>query len=182
METLEDIKNITYKIKNKVDKDKKKPTGNQNCLLCAWCSELQLRGIDVLPRPVYSPRDVIFKYIDCNIVKYHRKMHFKNKEELINKILKGERFYCHINWKNSKGGHEFLFLNISKDIFILDSQDGLFKNINSKEGREYFNNINFKNSFIVRTDNKKINEDIIKYNNDEYILEFNEKEDIKYLK
>lgn len=173
--------NISKNIKNKVYKDKKKPTGNQNCLLCTWCAEAQFRGINILPRPVYSPRDVIFKYTSCDIVKYHRKIYFKNKEELINKVLKGERFYCHVNWRNSNSGHEFLLLNIDKEVYVMDAQDGLFTSINTNEGNFYFKDINYNNSFIVRTDNKILNKDILKFNDDKYILDFNEKEDIKYL-
>ena len=67
-------KRISNIIKNKVEKDTKEPTGNQNCLLCTWCAEAQFRNINILPRPVYSPRDIIFKYTNANIVKYHRKV------------------------------------------------------------------------------------------------------------
>ena len=171
--------NISKKIHKKVEEDRKDPTGNQNCLLCTWCSEAQFRGIDILPRPVYSPRDIIFKYTNAEIVKYHRKMYFKNIDELTKKILKGERYYCHINWKNSKGGHEFLLLNINNEIYIMDSQGGLVEGL---KYNNYFNNINFNNSFIVRLDNKILNNDILKFNDNKYILEFNEKTDLKYLK
>lgn len=174
-------KKISKIIKNKVEKDKKEPTGNQNCLLCTWCAELQFRNINVLPRPVYSPRDIIFKYTNANIFKYHKKIFFKNKNELIKKVLKGKRFYCHVNWKNSSGGHEFLLLNIDNEIFVMDPQAGLFESINSNEGNYYFKNINYDNSFIVRTDNKRINKDLLKYNNASYILEFDEEKDLKYL-
>ena len=173
-------KNISNIIKSKVEKDRKEPVGNQNCLLCVWCAEAQFRNINVLPRPVYSPRDIIFKYTNANIVKYHRKIKFDNKQELIKKVLKGKRFYCHINWQKSSGGHEFLLLNIDNEVFVMDPQAGLFESINSDEGNYYFKNINYENSFIVRTDNKKINKDLLKYNNDSYILEFAE-EDLKYL-
>lgn len=183
---MKDIKSLALKIskeiKVKVNKDKKEPTGNQNCLLCTWCSEAQFRNIDILPRPVYSPRDIIFKYTNCDIVKYHRKMYFNSKEELISKVLKGKRYYCHINWINSNGGHEFLLLNIDNDVYVLDCQDGTFASINSNEGSSYFKNINFSNSFIVRTDNKILNQDLLKLNDDKYILEFNKTEDLKYLK
>ena len=175
------VKNILNRIKCKVEKDRKQPVGNQNCLLCVWCSEAQFRNIDVLPRPVYSPRDIIFKYTNANIVKYPRKMYFKNKNELIQKVLKGKRYYCHVNWKNSSGGHEFLLLNIDNEIFVMDSQIGVFESINSETGDSYFKNINYKNSFIVRTDNKVINKDVLKYNDDNFILEFDEVEDLKYL-
>lgn len=175
-------KNITNKIKNKVEKDRKEPVGNQNCLLCTWCSELMFRNINVLPRPVYSPRDIIFKYTNVNIVKYPRKIYFKNKQELIQKVLKGKRYYCHVNWKNSSGGHEFLLININQEIYVMDSQAGMFKNIESAEGNYYFEDINYKNSFIVRIDNKVINEKVLKYNDNQYILEFDEDEDLKFLK
>ena len=74
--------NISRKIKNKVEKDKRRPVGNQNCLLCTWCAEAQFRHVDVLPRPVYSPRDIIFKFANANIVKYPRKMYFNDKNEV----------------------------------------------------------------------------------------------------
>lgn len=173
--------NIANKIKNKVNKDKKKPTGNQNCLLCTWCAEASFRNIDILPRAVYSPRDIIFKYTNANIVKHARKIFFKNKDELIKKVLKGERFYCHINWKNSSGGHEFLILNINKEIYVMDSQCGLLTNINSKDGNYYFNDINYSKSFIVRTDNKTLNKELLKYNEEKYIIDFNKEIDLKYL-
>ena len=88
------------------DKQTEKTVGNKNCLLCTWCAEAQFRGIDILPKPVYSPRDVIFKFTDANIVKYARKIHFRNKDQLKQKVLNGERFYCHVSWKGSPGGHE----------------------------------------------------------------------------
>lgn len=174
-------KRISNIIKNKVEKDTKEPTGNQNCLLCTWCAEAQFRNISILPRPVYSPRDIIFKYTNANIVKYHRKVYFKNRNELIKKVLRGKRFYCHVNWKNSSGGHEFLLLNIDKKIFVMDPQAGLLDNINSNGGNYYFKDINYEKSFIVRLDNKTINKDLLKYNNDSYILEFDETNDLKYL-
>ena len=172
---------ILKKIKRKVEKDKKKPTGNQNCLLCTWCTEAQFRNIDILPRPVYSPRDIIFKFTDANIVKFARKIHFRNKDELIQKAQTGKRYYCHVNWKDSSGGHEFILLNIDGEIFVMDSQAGLLASIDSREGSYYFKGINYKNSFLVRLDNKKLNKDLLKYNDAKYILDFDEVEDLKYL-
>ena len=64
----------------------------------------------------------------------------------------------------------------------MDSQAGMFKNIESAEGNYYFEDINYKNSFIVRIDNKVINEKVLKYNDNQYILEFDEDEDLKFLK
>ena len=185
MENSDNIKifarNVVGKIKNKVENDRKEPVGNQNCLLCTWCAEAQFRNIDILPRPVYSPRDIIFKYVNANIVRYPRKIYFENRDELLKKVLRGKRFYCHVNWENSSGGHEFLLLNIDNEVFIMDSQTGLFDSINCEEGNYYFDNINYKNSFIVRTDNKEINNKVLKYNDANFVLEFDEVEDLKYI-
>ena len=108
-------------------------------------------------------------------------MHFSNKNELIRKVLKGKRFYCHVNWKNSSGGHEFILLNINSEIYIMDPQAGLLADINSKEGSYYFKNINYKNSFIARMDNKELNEGLLKYNDANLTIDFDEVEDLKYL-
>ena len=174
-------KNICERIRAKVNKDRKEPTGNQNCLLCTWCAEVQFRGMDILPRPVYSPRDVIFDFTNAEIVKNPSRIHFEDLEELKQEVRKGQRFYCHVNWQGSEGGHEFLLLNVDDKVFVMDPQAGLFANIDSEEGGYYFKDINFANSFLARLDDKELNEDILKYNSDEYIREFDEVEDLKYL-
>ena len=179
--TALEAKNICERIKAKVDKDRKEPTGNQNCLLCTWCAEAQFRGMDILPRPVYSPRDVIFDFTNAEIVKNPSKIHFENLEELKREVQKGQRFYCHVNWAGSEGGHEFLLLNMDGEVFVMDAQAGLLADIKSEDGAYYFKDINFANSFLVRLDNKELNEDALKLNNDEHIREFDEVEDLKYL-
>ncbi len=108
-------------------------------------------------------------------------MHFRNKNELNQKVSGGKRFYCHVNWKGSSGGHEFILLNINGEIYVMDSQAGLLANINSNDGGYYFRDINYKNSFIVRLDNKELNEDILKYNSANFTIDFDETEDLKYL-
>ena len=60
--TLSEAKEIAKTIHEYVEEKRQEPTGNQNCLLCVWCSEARFRGFRVLPRPVYSPRDSIFKH------------------------------------------------------------------------------------------------------------------------
>ncbi len=179
--TALEAQKICERIKQKVDKDRKEPTGNQNCLLCTWCAEAQFRGMDILPRPVYSPRDVIFDYTNAEIVKNPSKIRFKNQAELVQEVLKGQRFYCHVNWQGSEGGHEFLLLNVDDKVFVMDPQAGLLVNIESDEGAYYFKDINYDNSFLVRLDDKELNEDALKLNNNEYIREFDEVEDLKYL-
>lgn len=48
-------------------------------------------------------------------------------------------------------------------------------------GGYYFRDINYKNSFIVRLDNKELNEDMLKYNGANFTMDFDEAEDLKYL-
>lgn len=182
--SISKLKSIINKIKTKVKSDSKEPTGNQNCMLCTWCLEAQIRGINVFPRPVYSPRDIIFTFEGYSIVMLPTKIKIVNKNDVVDKVMKagdGARFYTHVNWKNSSGGHEFIIINIKNKIYVLDAQSGTCADIKSKDGAYYFNDINYKNSFLVRIDDKNLNKDILKYNNDSYILEWNEEKDIPYL-
>lgn len=129
----------------------------------------------------YSPRDIIFNHINANIVKNPNKISFKDKEELVSKVLKGKRFYCHVNWGEGSGGHEFLLLNIDDEVYVMDSQAGLVAKIDSSKGSYYFKDINYSKSFIVRLDNKEYNKDVMKYNDDKYILPWDDVEDRKFL-
>ena len=158
--------------------------GNQNCMLCTWALEMQLRGNkDFLPRPVYSPRDVIFSEINgYDIVLGPNKLVFQDKEDIVDEVKArgtGARFYCHVNWSGSTGGHEFLLLNIENEVFIADAQANVLVGIN--EDREYFDDINFKNSFVVRLDDKEINKETLKYNDDDYIIAWDDELDPKFL-
>ena len=158
---------------------------NQNCMLCTWALEMQLRGnTDFLPRPVYSPRDAIFTKIEgYDIVTEPNKLVCRDKEDLIDKVKAAgseARFYCHVNWTDSNSGHEFLLLNIEDEVFIADAQANILVGIN--EDRVYFDEINFENSFIVRLDDKEINEETLKYNDDDYIVEWDDELDPAFLK
>ena len=174
------IKSIVNKIHSKVEQDRKDPTGNQNCQLCTWCFEAQMRGIDILPRPVYSPRDIIFNFDGCNIVNSNEKIKFNSIEDLEKIIKNNQRYYCHVNWSGSQGGHEFILLNYNNQIYIIDSQAGTTSLLYSDD--YYFKDINFSNSFICRLDNKELNTNILKYNDNKYLLQWNEDEDTKYLR
>lgn len=159
--------------------------GNQNCLLCTWCLEAQLRGYDVLPRPVFSPRDSIFT-IDASSLINAEKIGFRSLNELIRIIKESEnysRFYTHVNWNNSSGGHEFLLANIDGAVKILDTQAGLYVNIESSKGHEYFDDINYQNSYIVKWSDGEIDmQKLYRYNNKSKIVRWNDAEDIAYLK
>ena len=181
--TINNIKNIVSKIYKKTKLDEKPPVGNQNCMLCVWCAEAQIRGIDILPRPVYSPRDIIFKQRGYDIVNNPSKVKINNLNDIKSILLRdnNSRYYVHVNWKNSTSGHEFIITNIDNKIYVIDGQAGLIEFIDNNKGRYYFKDINYSNSYIVRMDNKEINNDILKYNDIKYLIEWNEEKDIAYM-
>jgi hypothetical protein len=103
----------------------------------------------------------------------------KDVEQYVLTAGDGARFYCHVNWKDSKGGHEFLLINDKNNVLVVDGQSGYIEEIN--RDKNYFEDINFKNSYIVRLDDKKLNDEVLKYNDDKYIVEWNDKLDIPLL-
>lgn len=180
-----ELKDISTRICDKSEKDSKGPTGNQNCMLCTWCAEAQIRGYKKLPRAVYSPRDIIFQYNGYDIVKNPRKQKISDKnnvKDIVTKSGNNSRYYIHVNWKNSTSGHEFMLVNINNKVYILDPQAGLFSGIDTKNASHYFDNINYNKSYLVRLDNKELNKDMLKFNNKSNITKWNEEEDIKYMK
>lgn len=183
---ISELRKIVKEIHEKTEFDKEPVLGNQNCMLCTWCLEAQIRGINILPRGVYNPKDVIFNFEGCEIVKNPEKIKIHNKREVKTLLLKeeGSRFYVHVNWAGSKGGHEFIIMNIANEIYVVDAQRELIATLDSKYGLYYFNGINYENSYLVRIDNKKLNRDIIRYNDDAYILRNEESffDKIKFIK
>lgn len=176
---------ISDAISKKVKNDAKKPVGNQNCMLSTWCAEASFRGRNMLPRAVYSPRDPIFKINEKDIVK-NAKVHKISGKKTINNLIKdspyNSRFYVHVNWAGSSGGHEFLVVNDVGIPRVLDAQSGTYASINDKDGSYYFDGINPKTSYAFRIDNKPLNEKCIKLNQDNYIVDWNESKDIPYMK
>lgn len=161
--SIEELQEIADKIKAEVDvHEEDGPYGNQNCMLCTWAVELQLRGEDFLPRPVISEDDVIFEKGHHNFVKDGKKETFKSVDDLITLIENDARYYCHVNWADSDSGHEFLLVDSEDTIYIIDGQAG--KVIPIDDDKEYFNNINFKNSYIVRVDDKELDKEILSLN------------------
>lgn len=188
-DSLSEIKAIVSKIRDHVKRTAKPPTGNQNCQLCTWCTEAHMRGFDVLPRPVYSPRDPVFNIKGESIVNNPIRQSLGSGlrsgiENLIDLTeIEGGRWYCHVNWHGSQGGHEFILMRISKVLYVVDSQQGLVTDALSKRGGEYFNDINWGNSYIVRLDDKEFNEEMFMKNNDpSQTLPWNEDLDIPYMR
>ena len=165
-EDLDKAKNIAKQIHEKYESDKQPPCGNQNCMLCTMCAEAQFRGINVLPRPVYSPRDPVLNILGESIVKnpIHKsiKSGFDDMLDLATEP-RDARWYCHVKWKNGNGGHEFLLLNINQHLYVMDAQQGIVTlNIES----EYFKDIDYSESYICRLDNCELNESLLNEMND----------------
>lgn len=160
------------------------PAGNQNCQLCTWSMEMQFRGEDMLPRPVYSPRDIELTLNGYEVVKNPVKKSVKDKNDVEKQVLDagdGARFYTHVNWKDSTGGHEFITMNIGGKVYVVDGQAGTVSKFGTKEANHYFDDINYKNSFVVRMDDKEVNRDILKYNDRKYLTQWDQAKDIQYM-
>ena len=157
-------KRIVDEISTKSDNDAKPPTGNQNCQLCTWCAEARYRGINALPRPVYSPRDPVLNIPGETIVRNPIREKFTSQRDVIEKVRGAvdSRWYIHVNWKDSTGGHEFLVVNIQDYAYILDAQAGLLKEIDETDSsHSYFRDINTANSFMVRLDTREFNRELL---------------------
>lgn len=182
--TYNQAKTIASRIHEQVEKDSKPPTGNQNCQCCTWCAEAQFRGMDVLPRPVYSPRDPLLDIDGETIVLNPIRIHFSCYNDLVDKILNIEsdaRFYSHVNWKDSTGGHEFLLLKIDTEIYVMDPQAGTVVSLSNND--EHVADINYMNSYIVRLDDKPFNLNMFNYMNDPTkTLPWDPDKDIPYMK
>ena len=183
---LKQAKEIVKKIAKKVEEDEQPPCGNQNCQLCTWCVEAQFRDINALPRPVYSPRDPALAIKGETIVKDPVRISIKNGydgmlEHLMEPVANVARFYCHVNWNNSTGGHEFIILKISKqNFYIVDAQAGIVEPLS--DTGNYFNDINFANSFICRLDNHDFNKELFeKYNDPKSLVPWDGRLDIPYM-
>ena len=177
---------IVKEISVQVEKDSKPPTGNQNCQLCTWCAEARYRGINALPRPIYSPRDPALNIKGETIVMNPIKESFKSQKEVVRKVRGNvdSRWYVHVNWKDSTGGHEFLVINIDDYAYIMDTQAGLLKEIDELDStHNYFRDINFKNSYMVRLDTRPFNTSLFNdVNNSANVMPWKNSLDIPYMR
>ena len=183
---LDKAKEVARRIHEKYEDDKKEPTGNQNCLLCTWCAEAMLRGYDILPRPVYSPRDPALGITPEDMLKGSvEKRYFKNFSDMQNWYLnlKNARFYVHVKWSKGNGGHEFLLLNTNVP-HVLDAQQGIFSPIvDLKTFKNYLCDIDYNETYICRIDNHDLDiENLKQINNESAIVAWDEDKDIQYMK
>lgn len=183
--TIEDAKKIASRIHDKVQADSKPPTGNQNCQLCTWCAEANFRGIDVLPRPIYSPRDPALEIVGETIIKNPVRKSLKSGfDDWLNLLVESApkaRWYCHVNWKGSEGGHEFLILVDGDKQWIMDPQQGSVEKF--LETSSYVSDVNYDNSYICRLDDGEFNKELFdKYNDESTMVPWDPALDIPYMK
>lgn len=180
------IKEKLSKVKYAVQEGAKgSPVGNQNCQLCTWAVEAYFRGKNVIPRPVHSPRDVIFSKNGYDIVRGAQIQKVLNRTDMLNKVVEagdGSRFYTHVNWRGTEGGHEFVLTNLGGKVYVIDAQAGFIGSVNSATGRSYTDGVNYQRSFVSRMDDKPLNESLLKLNDRKYMTEWNSDEDVPYMK
>lgn len=176
---------MTKRIHDKYISDQKPPTGNQNCQLCTWCAEASFRGIDILPRPIYSPRDPVFEYNGEDIVIHPIKKQFRNFREMNGWIMgqPNSRFYVHVKWNGGSGGHEVLLLTTNVP-HVLDAQQGILSPITDmKTFNSYFGDIDFSETYLCRLDDRELNKALLyKLNSMDELVSWDESKDIPYMK
>ena len=181
------IHEIANKIHTKYKADQKEPTGNQNCLLCSWCAEAQMRGQDYLPRPIYSPRDSALEIVPGDIVGGVTKKNPGSFNDMLNIIKKESsnkpftRWYCHVKWGHSNGGHEFLIVKIDDNSFvIMDAQQGAVRSLTADDS--YMKNVDWEGAYICRIDDKPFKYmKLDKINDPKKTLPWDPKKDIPYM-
>ena len=182
---LEDAKKICMRIHNKAQSDKHPLLGNQNCQICTWCTEANFRGIDVLPRPIHSPRDPALEQTGEDIIINPTRIPLLSIDNLVSTIKDAgtSRWYCHVKWKGGNGGHEFVYLNYGFEIYLMDSQQGILAHMDDPSVKSYTDDIDWKESYIVRMDNKELNTSLLeKYNSMDMFVQWDPKLDIPYMK
>lgn len=175
---------IADKIHDKAEADSKEPTTNQNCLLCSWTAEANCRGEMILPRAVYSPRDPALDIKPEDIIDNCKRLSIRGFDNLLEHLQdakdKFARWYCHVNWKDSKGGHEFLIIKVDEGKYaILDAQQGEVKPLTDHD--YHFRDINWDNSYICRIDNKRFNFTKFERINNATPTPWDPKKDIPYM-
>ena len=181
------IHEIANKIHTKYKADQKEPTGNQNCLLCSWCAEAQMRGQDYLPRPIYSPRDSALEIVPGDIVGGVTKKNPGSFNDMLNIIKKESsnqpftRWYCHVKWGDGNGGHEFLIVKIDDNSFvIMDAQQGVVRPLTADDS--YMKNADWKGTYICRIDDRPFKYmKFDKINDPKKTLPWDPKKDIPYM-
>ena len=182
--TLSKAKQIASRIHSKYKEDSKPPTGNQNCQLCTWCAEAQFRGIDILPRPIYSPRDPALssEIKGPTIVKSPVKIKIRNKAHIVSTVKDnpGSRYYIHVKWNDGPGGHEFLIINIDSNVYIMDAQQGLVESIDKTK---YFDDVDYSGSYFARLDNKELDRALLNnMNSMKTLVPWDWDKDVEYMK
>ena len=180
---ITNAKLIAARIHEKVQKDSKPPTGNQNCQVCVWCAEAQFRGRTDMPRPVYSPRDPVLNILGESIVIHPRVYQLKaGFDDMLDTLTEHPyaRFYCHAKWKEGHGGHEFLIITENGKGYIMDPQQGTVDKL--LETHSYIKDLKWEESYLARMDDAEFNETVLRdFNTEESIVPWDAKLDIPYM-
>ena len=154
--------------------------------MCSWCAEAQMRGQDYLPRPIYSPRDSALEIEPESMVTGIKRVNLKGGYHSLLSHLKSvkepfARWYCHVQWSNSNGGHEFLIVKIDDNSFeIMDAQQGTVKPLNADD--YHVKDIDWNESYICRIDDKPFKYmKLDQINDPKKTLPWDPKKDIPYM-
>lgn len=154
-----------------------------NCQLCAGCFEMQMRGINMTPRDVLTPADEIFKNDNWSFIKGGKK--YKLSEDLkgdVSRILKkagnNSRFYASVGWKGYNSGHVFNVINLNDNIYVIDCMHN--KMVLLEDDDFYFVESDYRRSWLMRSDNAKVDKNKTKYNSEEYMIPWKDGDE-KYL-
>jgi hypothetical protein len=71
---------------------------------------------------------------------------------------------------------------IDDKAYIVDGQAGMVRELRVDKKDSYFDNINYNNSFLLRSDTSGLNNNILKYNDRKYLKEWDDVEDTRYLR
>jgi hypothetical protein len=91
------------------------------------------------------------------------------------------RWYCHVKWGHSNGGHEFLIVKVDEDAFnIMDPQQGVVRPLTADDS--YMKNVDWEGTYICRIDDKPFKYmEFDKINDPSKILPWDPKKDIPYM-
>ena len=136
-----------------------------------------------MPRPVYSPRDPVLNILGESIVThphvYSLKSGFDDMLDLLSEYPYA-RFYCHVKWKESSGGHEFLIITEGGKSYIMDPQQGTVDKF--LETHPYIKDLKWEDSYLARMDNAEFNETVLRdFNTEKSIVPWDAKLDIPYM-
>lgn len=144
-----------------------------NCMSATFAYELRRRGLDVEAGLIDSiTSDDLQKAIQVDILEFAEEAHVnsippKTFEELLKRMEAmgpGARGFCVIEWKTASGHISSFEIDDKGKVVFIDAQTGLSSTTpgikDSQNPAEYYKSAS--NYYILRTDNKTLNKDMVK--------------------